>query len=122
MAPRRDFTGKVNYQEREICDDFLEQLSMSTNVADKVKELVPKAPCLKIGEGLYYKGNCLRDPQIGLSGLGLFKVGFGMRHSLALMNSIWELDVGKLVVPGVFMDVDLLTQIAHNYGPIMLGI
>lgn len=34
------------------------------------------------------------------------------------MNSIWELDVGKLMVPGVFMDVDLLTQIAHNYDPL----
>lgn len=33
------------------------------------------------------------------------------------MNSIWELDVGKLVVPGVFMDVDLLTQVAHNNDP-----
>lgn len=61
MAPRRDFIGKINYQERAICDDFLEQLSMSTNVAAKVKELVPKAPRLRI-EGLYDKGNWLRDP------------------------------------------------------------
>lgn len=91
---------------------------MSTNGAAKVKELVPKAPRLRIGEGLYDKGNWLRDPHIGLSILGLFKVGFGMRHSPTPMNSIWELDVGKLVVPGVFMDVDLLTQIAHNYDPL----
>lgn len=41
-----------------------------------------------------------------------------MRHSPSPMNSIWELDVGKLVVPGVFMDVDLLTHIAHNYDPL----
>lgn len=45
MAPRRDFIGKVNYQERAICDDFLKKLSMSIIVAAKVKELVPKAPC-----------------------------------------------------------------------------
>lgn len=56
---------------------------LSTNQASKVKELVPRAPCLKIGEGLYDKGNWLRDPQVRLSRLGLFKVGFGMRNSLA---------------------------------------
>lgn len=91
---------------------------MSTNVVAKVKELVPKAPRLRIGEGLYEKGNWLRDPLTGLSGLGLFKVGFGMRHSSVPLNSIWEMDVGKLAVPKVFMDVDLLTQIAYNYHPI----
>lgn len=88
MAPRRDFTRNVNYQEKAIYDDFLEQLTVSTNVAAKIKELVPKAPRLRIGDGFYDKGNWLRDPQIGISGLGLFKVGFGQRHSLGPMNSI----------------------------------
>lgn len=62
MAPRRDFIGKVNYQDRNICDDFLEQLTMSTNVRAKAKELVPKNPHLRIGDSLYDKGNWLRDP------------------------------------------------------------
>lgn len=31
------------------------------------------------------------------------------------MNSIWELDAGKLIILGVLMDVDLLTQSANNY-------
>lgn len=118
MAPRRELTGKVNYQDRNICDDFLEQLTMSTNVEAKANELVRKNPHLRIRDGLYDKGNWLRDPQIGMSGLGLFKVGFGQRHSLAPLNSIWELDVGKLIVPSVFMDKDLLTLIAQNYDPI----
>lgn len=82
-----------------------------------MKELVPKASHLRIGDGLYDKGNWLRDPQIGISGLGLFKVGFSQRNSPAPMNSIWELDVGKFTVRGVFMDMDLLTQIANNYDP-----
>lgn len=72
MAPRREFTGKVNYQDRNICDDFLEHLTMSLNVAAKIKELVPKAPHLRIGDSLYDKGRWLRDSQIGISGLGLF--------------------------------------------------
>lgn len=70
MAPKREFSGKVDYLERSVCDDFLEQLTLSTNQASKAKELVPRAPRLKIGEGLYDKGNWLRDPQVGLSGLG----------------------------------------------------
>lgn len=115
MAPKREFSGKVDYLERSVCEDFLEQLTLSTNQASKAKELVPRAPRLRIGEGLYDKGNWLRDPQVGLSGLGLFKIVFGMRNSPAPQNNIWELDVGRLVVPGVFMDTDLLTQMALNY-------
>lgn len=61
---------------------------MSTNAGAKAKELVPKNPCLKIGDGLYDKGNWLRDPEIGLLGLGLFKVSFGQRNSPNPLNSI----------------------------------
>lgn len=117
MATKRELTGKVNYQDQNICDDFLEQLTMSTNVGAKAKELVPKNPRLKIGDGLYDKVNWLRDPETGLLGLGLFKISFGQRNSPAPLNGIWEQDVGKLVVPGLFMDVDLLALIAQNYDP-----
>lgn len=70
-------TRKLNYQDRNIYDGFLEQLTMSTTIGAKAKELVPNNPRLKIGDGLYDKGNWLRDPEIGILGLGLFKVGFG---------------------------------------------
>lgn len=83
-----------------------------------MKELVPKSPRLRIGDGLYDKGYWLRDAQIGMTGLGLCRVGFGQRNSSTPINNIWELDVGNLVVPGVFMNVDLLTQIAKNCDPI----
>lgn len=115
MAPRREFKGKVDYQERAILDDSIEKLTQPTNTSAKIKELVPKSHRMRIGDGLYDKGNWLRDAQIGMVGLGLFKVVFSQQNSPAPINSIWELDVGKLIVPGVFMDVDLLTQIANNY-------
>lgn len=118
MALRREFKGKIDYQERAICDDFLEQLVQSTNSATKIKELVPKSPCLWIGDGLYDKGCWLTDPQLGMTGLGLFRVGFGQQNTPSPINNIWELDVGKLVAPRVFMDIDLLTQIAKSYDPI----
>lgn len=61
---------------------------MATNFGARAKELVPKNPHLKIGDGLYDKGNWLRDPKIGISGLNLFKVGFRQRHVPSPMNSI----------------------------------
>lgn len=79
---------------------------------------MPKPPHLRICDGLYDKGCWLRDAQIGMKGIGLFRVGFGQWNTPAPINSIWELDFGKLVVPGVFMDVDLLMQIAKNYDPV----
>lgn len=79
---------------------------------------MPKSSHLQIGDGLYDKGCWLRDPQISMSGLGLFRVAFGQRNAPAPTNNVQELDVEKLVVLGVFMDIDLLTQIAKNYDPI----
>ena len=34
------------------------------------------------------------------------------------MSNVWEFDIGKLVVPGVFFDSDLLTNMAKKYDPI----
>ena len=31
---------------------------------------------------------------------------------------MWEFDIGKLVVPSVFMDVDLLVSLAKRYDPL----
>lgn len=62
MAPRWEIKGKIDYQERVICDDFLEQLVQSTNSFSKQKELVPKSSLLQIGDGLFDKGHWLRDP------------------------------------------------------------
>lgn len=43
---------KVDYQERVVCDDFLEQLDHSTNDSSKLKELVPIKPWLRVVDGL----------------------------------------------------------------------
>ena len=56
--------------------EFLEQSNASTNDSAKGKELVPKAPRLKIDEGSYDKGNLLRDAQTSMGGLELFKKWF----------------------------------------------
>lgn len=48
MPPRRDFSGKMDYQHRNIHDYFLEQSPSSIDEIVKSKELVPKIPRLKI--------------------------------------------------------------------------
>ena len=34
------------------------------------------------------------------------------------MSNIWDFDVGKLVVPSVFWDVDLLVTLAKRHDPL----
>lgn len=55
MPKWRDFSKKLDYQQRNVLDDFLEKLPLSTNEAAKGKELVPKNPRLLVSEGFYDK-------------------------------------------------------------------
>lgn len=36
------------------------------------------------------------------------------------MSNVWEFDVGKLVVPGVLFDDDLLTMLAKRYNLVLI--
>lgn len=47
--------------------------------------------------------------------LHLFKKWFLERKLFSRHGNIWNFDLGKLVIPGVFMDADLLMAIAQNY-------
>ena len=35
-----------------------------------------------------------------------------------LLSNVWEFDVGKLVVPTIFLDVDMLVSLAKRYDPL----
>ena len=82
-----------------------------------MKKLISMNPRLKIADGLYDRGNWVRDAIITKSGLHPFKKWFSKRKLYAPHGNIWNFDLGKLVVPGVFMDSDLLIAIAKNYEP-----
>ena len=75
-------------------------------------------PRLKIADGLYDKGNWIRDSISSKTRLQLFRKWFSERKLLTLHGNIWNFDLGKLVVPRVFMVLDLLTTIAKKYDPI----
>lgn len=48
----------------------------------------------------------------------MFKLWNGQRNLQSPFSSVWQYDLGKLLVPNVFMDIDLLKAIANRYDPI----
>jgi hypothetical protein len=82
-----------------------------------MKKLIFVNPRLKIVDGLYDRGNWVRDDTTTKTWLLLFKKWFLERKLFVPSENIWNFDLGKLVVLGVFMDADLLMAIAQNYDP-----
>ena len=73
---------------------------------------------MMLGEGLYHRENLLRDVDTSVGGMDLFRRWFSQRNQGTPMSNIWDFDVGKLVVPSVFWDVDLLVTLAKRYDPL----
>ena len=88
MPPRRDFSGKADYMQRNLHDDLLEQLRNSTNDVVKGRELLPKNPKMMLGEGLYNRANLLRDVDTSVGGMDLFKRWFSQRNQGTPMSNI----------------------------------
>lgn len=59
MPPQKAFFGQVNYMNRN--DDLLELFSESTTEPTQVNRLTSLDPMLRIADGLYDKGNWVRD-------------------------------------------------------------
>ena len=102
MPPKKAFSGKVNYMDRNVHDDLLELLLESTTEPAQVKRLISLNPRLKVGNGLYDKGNWVRDAMTTQIGLVLFKNWVSKRNLFAPHANVWNFYLGKLVVPSVF--------------------
>ncbi len=76
-------------------------------------------PCLKVDEGLYDNGNLLRDAKISFGGIVLFRKWFSQRNQGIPLSNVWDFDVGRLILPSVFMDEDLLIALAKRYDPVL---
>lgn len=61
----------------------------------------------------------MRDAETSTSGLELFRKWFSERKHDAPLSNVWQFDIGKLIVPRVFFDDDLLTMIAKRYDPVL---
>ena len=79
MPPKKPFSGQVNYMDRNVHDDLLELLLESTIEPAQVKKLTSLHPRLRIVDGLYDKGNWVRDATTMQTGLVLFKKWFSER-------------------------------------------
>ena len=73
MPPRKEFSGHADYLKRSIHDNFLEKFPPSINEITEGREFILKNPRLIVAEGFYDKANNLRDAQISMGGLELFK-------------------------------------------------
>lgn len=105
----------MDYQHQNVHDNFLEQFPLSTNKKTKGKELAPKNPRIIISEGFYDKGNWVRDAETSIGGLELFRKWVLQRKHDTPLTNVWEFGIGKLVVPSVFMDENLLKMLAKRY-------
>ena len=66
----------------------------------------------------FNKGNWTRDAITSKTWLQLFKKYFSERKLFSSHGNILNFDLGKLVIPRVFMDSDLLIAISQNYDPV----
>ena len=57
MPPKKPFSGKINYMDRNVHDDLLELLPKCIVQPAQVKKLISLNPRIKIVDGLYDKGN-----------------------------------------------------------------
>ena len=80
-----------------------------------MKKITSLNPRFKITDRLYDKKNWVRDAKTSQIGPSLFKKWFSEKKLFAPRGNIWNLDLGKLVVPNVFMVYDLLEFVAKNY-------
>ena len=79
------------------------------------REFIPKNPRLVVSEDFYDKANWLSNSKVFVGGLELFKKWFVEFNLDTPLSNVWEFDIGKLVVLGVFFDSDLLFDMAKKY-------
>lgn len=119
MPPQKEFSRQTDYFKRAMHDDFLEQFPFSINEITKGRELIPNNPRVVVAEGFYDRANWVRDVKVSMGGLELFKKWFTKRNLDTPLRNVWNFDIGKLVVLGVFFDSDLLTDLAKKYDHII---
>ena len=85
----------------------------------KGRTIISKAPHLKVKMGFYDRRNMLNDAETYVGGMKLFRKWFLKRNQGTPHSNVCEFNVGKLVVPRVFVDVDLLMDMAKRYDLVM---
>lgn len=93
----------------------MDQLKTSTNDKDQGQRF---AHGHTLVESLVNKPRMISDARVPMSGLSMFKLWFGQRNLPAPFSQVWQYDLGKFIVPTMFMDVDSLRAVADKYDSI----
>ena len=58
------------------------------------------------------------DTHMPIKGFQTFRWWYGYKKSSFPNNNVWQYDLGKLVMPTIFKDVDLLLELVARYDEI----
>lgn len=93
---------------RSLAQDLIDQCPSSSLGSKKVKANE---------EGLEDRFEHLGDIWTKIRGHELFVFGYVRRNALEPVNNLWGLNLGKLAVANVFVNVELMKSLANNYDP-----
>ena len=115
MAPKK-YVGHLKYENKRLQDDFLEALLECKEGQDAHKEW--KSLAREVCPRLKDKYAGVVDTYMPTKGLQIFRWWYGQANLGSPNDSVWKFDLGKLVVPIVFKDVDLLYELVSRYDEI----
>ena len=72
-----------------------------------------------VNKSFYDNINCLKDVETSTSGLEIFRKWFFKRKHDTSLRNVWQFDIGKLIVPSIFFDYNLLIMITKRYDPVL---
>lgn len=93
---------------RALTQDLLDQCPSSSVRSKKIKSEE---------EGLEDKFENLGDIWTEIRGHELLFFGYKRRDALEPISNLWKRNLGKLVVPNVFVDVELMKALVNCYNP-----
>ena len=115
MEPKK-YVGSFEYESRRLQDDFLEALPDSRE-GREANEMW-KSLTGGIRPELKDKYFDVVDTHMPIKGLQVLRWWYGQENSGNPNNNVWRYDLGKLVMPIMFKDVDLLLELLSRYDKI----
>ena len=112
MVPTK-YVRHFEYENRRLQDDFLEALSKCKEGQDAHKEW--KSLAGEVCLGLKDRYERVVGTQMPTKGLQIFRWWYGQVNLGSPNDNVWKFDLGDLVVPTIFKDVDLLLELVSRY-------
>ena len=107
MAPKK-YVGCFNYEGRWLQDDFFVYLPNSRE-GREAKEM-QKSLTGEVHPGIKDRYYEVVDTHMPNRGLQIFRWCYGQENLGCPNNNVWRYDLGKLLMPTIFKDMDLLQK------------